>query len=114
MIRNFRQVLEKARERGRKRLAVPAPRSRRVLQLLEEADKTGLISPVTAGDLDQAVALARTHPGHKGGPQSVCGGGQRLCLDPWRPASQAREPAVGGCTVSAVSAVSSGSVWTMA
>ena len=43
MIRNFKQILEKARDKGRRRLAVPAPRSRRVFQLLKEAEKIGLI-----------------------------------------------------------------------
>jgi phosphate butyryltransferase len=70
MMRNFKQILEKARCRGRKRLAVPAPCSRKVLQLLEEAGKTDLISPVIAGEgikdqpagadvIAEAVAMAR-------------------------------------------------------
>lgn len=67
---NFRQILEKAQDRGRKRLAVPAPRSKRVFQLLEEAEKSGLIIPVLADDggtgrpvteeiLHETVAMAR-------------------------------------------------------
>ncbi len=59
MMRNFKQILEKARDSGRKRLAVPAPRSHRIFQLLEEAEKTGLICPVTAGDPEKAIAMAR-------------------------------------------------------
>lgn len=69
-MRNFKEILEKAREKGRKRLAVPAPRSRRVLQFLEEAEKAGMITPVIAGKnraeqtsakdaLEEAVLLAR-------------------------------------------------------
>ncbi|MBP8985252.1 MAG: phosphate butyryltransferase [Syntrophobacterales bacterium] len=50
MIRNFEQILEKAKGRGRKKLAVPAPRSRRIFQLLEEAERAGLISPVVVGE----------------------------------------------------------------
>lgn len=50
MLHNFKQVLEKAREKGRKRLAVPAPRSRRVFQFIEEAEKSGLITPVIVGE----------------------------------------------------------------
>ena len=59
MIRNFKQILEKARNTGRKKLAVPAPRSRRVFQLLKEAEKTGLIIPVPVGALDEAIAMAQ-------------------------------------------------------
>jgi len=70
MIRNFKQILEKAQEKGRKRLAVPAPRSQRVIQLLKEAEKAGLITPVLVGEgktnppvteevLDEVVAMAR-------------------------------------------------------
>lgn len=70
MLRNFKQILEKARGKGRKRLAVPAPRSRRVYQLLEEAEKAGLITPVISSEdrsdqmltrdiLDGAIAMAK-------------------------------------------------------
>jgi len=70
MIRNFKQILEKAQDKGRKRLAVPAPRSQRVFQLLKEAEKTGLIIPVLVGEgrtdqtitedvLDEAIAMAQ-------------------------------------------------------
>jgi phosphate butyryltransferase len=70
MIRNFKEILEKARDLGKKRLAVPVPRSRRVSQVLEEAEKTGCITPVLVGEgrtdhpvtkdiLDEAIAMAR-------------------------------------------------------
>ena len=66
MIRNFKQILEKAREKGKKRVAVPAPQSRRVFQFLDEAEKNGLLIPVLAGEgeadqdsLDKAIAMAR-------------------------------------------------------
>jgi len=70
MIRNFKQILEKAQDKGRKRLAVPAPRSQRVFQLLKEAEKTGLIIPVLVGEgrtdqtitedvLNEAIAMAQ-------------------------------------------------------
>ncbi len=68
ILRNFKQILEKAQGNGRKRLAVPAPRSRRVFQFLEEAEKTGLITPILVGEgradkpitkdvLDEAIAI---------------------------------------------------------
>ena len=59
MMRNFKQILDKAQGKGRKRLAVPAPRSRRIYQALEVAEKTGLIIPVPVGALDEAIAMAR-------------------------------------------------------
>ncbi|MGV8058713.1 MAG: phosphate acyltransferase [Smithellaceae bacterium] len=70
MIRNFKQILEKAQDKGRKRLAVPEPRSRRVLQLLKEAEKAGLIIPLLVGKgrtdksqtkdvIDKAMAMAQ-------------------------------------------------------
>jgi len=70
MVRNFEQILEKVKGRGRKKLAVPAPRSRRVFQLLEEVQRTGLINPVMVGEggedqpvgadvIAEAVTMAR-------------------------------------------------------
>jgi phosphate butyryltransferase len=65
MLRNFEEILERAREKGPGRLAVPSPRSRRVFQFLEEAEKAGLIIPVIVGEsaaageaIDEAIALA--------------------------------------------------------
>ena len=59
MIRNFRQILEKAQEKGRKRVAVPAPRSRRVSQFLAEAEKAGLITSVLVNGGNEPEVLAR-------------------------------------------------------
>ncbi|MEN6465838.1 MAG: phosphate acyltransferase [Syntrophaceae bacterium] len=50
MIKNFKQIMEKAQDNGRKKLAVPAPRSRRVSQFLEKAEKAGLIVPILVGE----------------------------------------------------------------
>lgn len=69
MIRNFQQILDRAQAEGKKKLAVPAPRSRRVFQLLKEAEKTGLIIPVIVGEdradqpitkdvIDETIAMA--------------------------------------------------------
>lgn len=65
MLRNFEEILAQARVKGPRRLAVPAPRSRRVFQFLEEAEKAGLIIPVIVGEggaageaVNEAAALA--------------------------------------------------------
>lgn len=50
MIRNFRQILDESCRAGKKRLAVPFPRSSRVTEALREAEKTGLIETVMVGD----------------------------------------------------------------
>lgn len=69
MIRSFKQILERAQDRGRKKLAVPASQSRRVSQLLEESEKIGLIRPILIGEdrsdrsmdtLDEAVTTVKT------------------------------------------------------
>lgn len=70
MIRNFKQLLDRARDKGKRKLAVPAPRSRRVLQVLEEAEKEGLITPIIIFDsakgksppeniLEETIKMAR-------------------------------------------------------
>jgi len=49
MIRNFKQIVELAKTKERKRLAFPAPRSAKVSRFVQEAEQAGLIEPIVIG-----------------------------------------------------------------
>jgi len=70
MVTSFKQIMELAKEKKRKKLALPAPRSSRVSHFVEKAEKAGLIEPVIIGVngsgkpvprdvLDEMIATAR-------------------------------------------------------
>jgi len=56
-MRNFKQILDKAKAREKKARRAGTS-SRRIYQALEVAEKTGLIIPVPVGALDEAIAMA--------------------------------------------------------
>jgi len=59
MMRNFKQILDKAQGKGRKRLAVPHLGAAGYIKPLKWQKKPGLIIPVPVGALDEAIAMAR-------------------------------------------------------
>ena len=57
-IKNFAQLIESARKKGPKRVAVVAPHDRATLMAAFQAQREGLAQPILVGDLEIAKRVA--------------------------------------------------------